>query len=111
MGPRGKMLTMSDKRIIHDQRISVERPFMKDWNLHIRQVNQSDSGEYLCQINTRPVKSKKVLLHINGKGNDIIFLHSVPCSKTRYRQCKVLHINHVQAPSSLRYCPFQGRNV
>ena len=61
------MLTLSDKRIIHDQRISVERPFMKDWNLHIRQVNQSDSGEYLCQINTKPVKSKKILLHINGK--------------------------------------------
>ena len=67
MGPRGKMLTMSDKRIIHDQRISVERPYLKEWNLHIRQVNQSDSGEYLCQINTRPVKSKKILLHINGE--------------------------------------------
>ena len=67
MSPRGNILTLSDKRITRDQRISVERPFMTDWNLHIRQVNLSDSGEYLCQINTKPVKSKKILLHINGK--------------------------------------------
>lgn len=67
MAPRGKPLTYSDKRIIEDQRISVERPFTKDWNLHIRNVNLSDSGVYLCQINTNPVKSKKIHLHINGK--------------------------------------------
>lgn len=65
MAPRGKPLTYSDKRIIEDQRISVERPFTKDWNLHIRNVNLSDSGVYLCQINTNPVKSKKIHLHIN----------------------------------------------
>ena len=74
MGPRGKVLTMSDKRVIHDQRISVERPYTKDWNLHIRQVNQSDSGEYLCQINTKPVKSKKILLYINGGYHNTIII-------------------------------------
>lgn len=61
---RKKLLTVSDKRIIQDPRISIERPYTKDWNLHIRNVRVNDSGEYLCQINTKPVKSMKLLLTI-----------------------------------------------
>ncbi|XP_060555528.1 opioid-binding protein/cell adhesion molecule homolog [Ruditapes philippinarum] len=63
--PRKKLLTVAEKRIITDPRISVERPFTKDWNLHIRNVRLNDSGEYLCQINTKPVKSMKILLTIH----------------------------------------------
>ncbi|WAR00119.1 LACH-like protein, partial [Mya arenaria] len=65
MDPKLKLLTVSDQRIIVDQRISIERPFTRDWNLHIRQVRRNDSGEYLCQINTQPVKSTKILLIVN----------------------------------------------
>ncbi|KAL3867109.1 hypothetical protein ACJMK2_044339, partial [Sinanodonta woodiana] len=64
MDPRGKALTMDDRRVIFDQRISLERPVTRDWNLHIRNVKHSDSGEYMCQINTSPVKIKKVLLYV-----------------------------------------------
>ncbi|KAH3730069.1 hypothetical protein DPMN_056047 [Dreissena polymorpha] len=62
MDPKLKLLTIADQRIIQDTRISVERPFTQNWNLHIRQVRLNDSGEYQCQINTKPVKSTKVLL-------------------------------------------------
>ncbi|KAK3593791.1 hypothetical protein CHS0354_014331 [Potamilus streckersoni] len=65
MDPRGKALTMEDRRVIFDQRISVERPYTRDWNLHIRGVKHSDSGEYMCQINTSPVKIKKVILYVS----------------------------------------------
>ncbi|XP_070207656.1 lachesin-like [Littorina saxatilis] len=56
---------MEDRRMINDMRISVERPFLWDWNLHIRNVSITDAGEYLCQLNTVPVQSKKINLLVN----------------------------------------------
>ncbi|BFY98117.1 hypothetical protein BsWGS_01157 [Bradybaena similaris] len=56
------LLTYEDRRIIDDERLSIERPFTRDWNLHIRDVRYSDQGIYNCQINTNPVKVKTVNL-------------------------------------------------
>ncbi|CAG5130423.1 unnamed protein product, partial [Candidula unifasciata] len=58
------LLTYEDRRIIDDERLSVERPFTKDWNLHIRDVKHKDQGLYNCQINTNPVKIKTVNLKV-----------------------------------------------
>ncbi|KAL8578025.1 hypothetical protein ACOMHN_048801 [Nucella lapillus] len=58
------LLTHEDRRIIDDERVSVERPFTKDWNLHIRDVRHKDQGLYNCQINTSPVKIKTVHLTV-----------------------------------------------
>ena len=66
MGPTLKVLTLQDRRIIEDQRISVERPYTRDWNLHIREVRRNDSGEYKCQISTNPPKSTKIILMVQG---------------------------------------------
>ncbi|XP_060592717.1 limbic system-associated membrane protein-like isoform X1 [Ruditapes philippinarum] len=56
------LLTLDDRRIIDDPRISIERPYTKDWNLHIRKTSYADRGQYTCQINTNPVKTKTVML-------------------------------------------------
>ncbi|XP_045156642.2 limbic system-associated membrane protein-like isoform X2 [Mercenaria mercenaria] len=56
------LLTLDDRRIIDDPRISIERPYTKDWNLHVRKSAYSDRGQYTCQINTNPVKTKTVML-------------------------------------------------
>ncbi|XP_055890403.1 opioid-binding protein/cell adhesion molecule homolog isoform X3 [Biomphalaria glabrata] len=56
------LLTFEDRRIIDDERLSVERPYTRDWNLHIRDVRYSDQGIYNCQINTSPVKIKTINL-------------------------------------------------
>ncbi|XP_064620099.1 protein CEPU-1-like isoform X2 [Lineus longissimus] len=57
-------LAMGEKRIVEDQRISVFRPFLKEWNLQIRDITYEDRGEYRCTINTSPVKSKIVILRV-----------------------------------------------
>ena len=67
MNPTGRLYTIGDQRAISDNRISAERPYTKDWNLHIREVRQNDSGQYKCNINTVPVKSMKVYLSVQGK--------------------------------------------
>ncbi|GAB1606028.1 lachesin-like, partial, partial [Argonauta hians] len=62
--PESTIVSLNVKRIIDDRRISVERPYLKDWHLHVRNVRVSDSGEYTCQINTMPVKMKIVNLKV-----------------------------------------------
>nr|XP_011426591.2 opioid-binding protein/cell adhesion molecule homolog isoform X2 [Crassostrea gigas] len=58
------LLTYGDRRIINDERISVERPRLRDWNLLIRDVQYSDQGNFVCQINTLPIKTNSVLLNV-----------------------------------------------
>ncbi|XP_067675298.1 cell adhesion molecule 2-like [Haliotis asinina] len=65
------LLTFEDQRIIDNSRISVERPSMDEWNLHIRSVTQSDQGQYTCQINTIPVRTMPVELVVTGTDMDM----------------------------------------
>ncbi|XP_071115659.1 lachesin-like isoform X2 [Haliotis cracherodii] len=58
------LLAFMDTRIIDDERISVDRPYGNDWNLHISGVKLDDQGIYNCQINTKPVKIQTVVLNI-----------------------------------------------
>lgn len=44
--------------ITHNPRISVSHNDHTTWNLHIRSVQEEDRGQYMCQINTDPMKSQ-----------------------------------------------------
>ena len=63
------ILSLEDRMIIDDRRFSIERPSMSDWNLKIIEVDRPDQGNYTCQINTEPVKSSVVTLHVEGRRN------------------------------------------
>ena len=66
MNPRRILLSTEDRRVIDDSRMSVERPFVRDWNLLIRHVTVSDNGQFTCQINTDPIQIKRVWLTVHG---------------------------------------------
>jgi len=57
-------LSYEDRRVIDDPRFSIVRPYIKEWNLQIRDVTWEDQGQYRCTVNTDPVKSKIVMLHV-----------------------------------------------
>ncbi|GAB1599124.1 lachesin-like, partial, partial [Argonauta hians] len=61
---RHTLLTMRDRRITDDVRMMVVRDHPGEWNLHIRDVQPSDQGQFNCQINTAPVKINKVNLFV-----------------------------------------------
>lgn len=63
-GPEETVLTYGRQRITSDERFSVERPYLNDWNLHIRHVKPRDAGEYLCKVNTNPPQTKRVNLMV-----------------------------------------------
>lgn len=75
------LLTFDNKRIIDDDRIGIDRPYTRDWNLIIHDVKVKDRGRYICQINTQPIKTKPVDLNVlvppqilndEGGGREII---------------------------------------
>ncbi|XP_035825143.1 opioid-binding protein/cell adhesion molecule homolog, partial [Aplysia californica] len=64
VNPRKTLISLEDRRLIDDHRISVERPYIKIWNLLIRDVRYNDSGTYECKVNTTPRMVKKVTLEV-----------------------------------------------
>ncbi|GFR68481.1 opioid-binding protein/cell adhesion molecule [Elysia marginata] len=47
-------LTFKDRRVIDDDRFSVDTNFKNKWDLRIEKVKLSDSGGYICSVNTEP---------------------------------------------------------
>ncbi|KAF2357801.1 Immunoglobulin [Trinorchestia longiramus] len=50
------ILSLHNVVVTHNTRISVTHDEPHTWNLHIRQVKESDRGCYMCQINTATMK-------------------------------------------------------
>ncbi|XP_053641723.2 lachesin [Cherax quadricarinatus] len=52
------ILSLQKRVVTHNSRISVTHDEHRTWNLHIRQVQESDNGCYMCQINTQVMKNQ-----------------------------------------------------
>lgn len=50
------ILSLHRRVVTHNPRISVTHDESRTWNLHIRQVKESDQGCYMCQINTAAMR-------------------------------------------------------
>lgn len=59
-------LTYEDRRVIDDTRFAIERPLVREWNLQIRDTHVDDQGNYLCSVNTDPIRNKIVRLVVHG---------------------------------------------
>ncbi|XP_035206950.1 protein CEPU-1-like, partial [Stegodyphus dumicola] len=51
------LLTIQKHLVLKNQRFTVHNPDYRHWNLHIHDVQESDRGGYMCQVNTSPMKS------------------------------------------------------
>jgi hypothetical protein len=61
------ILTLHNKIVTHNSRISVTHDNYRTWQLHIRQVKESDRGCYMCQINTSVMKKQVGCVDVHGK--------------------------------------------
>ncbi|KAM3967576.1 protein amalgam [Aphomia sociella] len=50
--------------ITNNHRIGVSHNGQSIWNLHIKNVQEEDQGQYMCQINTDPMKSQMAHLTV-----------------------------------------------
>ena len=74
MNPKKILISKADRRLMDDIRMTIERPNIPDWNLHIRNVRYTDSGMYTCTLNTRPVLIKRIYLTVLGECRDTFVL-------------------------------------
>jgi len=57
-------LTVQNNVITRNPRIGVSHDGHSVWNLHIKDVERSDEGQYMCQINTARAKTRLGNLHV-----------------------------------------------
>ncbi|XP_053616824.1 lachesin-like [Plodia interpunctella] len=50
--------------ITHNHRVTVSHSDHSTWYLHIKNVQEEDRGQYMCQINTDPMKSQMGYLDV-----------------------------------------------
>lgn len=48
------ILSLHRRVVTHNPRVSVTHDESRTWNLHIRQVKESDQGCYMCQVRSGP---------------------------------------------------------
>jgi len=61
---RSAILTVQNNVITRNPRIGVSHDGHSVWNLHIKDVERSDEGQYMCQINTARAKTRLGNLHV-----------------------------------------------
>jgi len=61
------ILTIHTHVITRSHRIGLSHTDSWTWNLHIRNVKETDRGFYMCQINTDPMMSQNGYLQVVGE--------------------------------------------
>jgi len=61
---RSAILTVQNSVITRNPRIKVSHEGHRTWNLHIKNVQRSDQGAYMCQINTSKAKTRLGYLNV-----------------------------------------------
>jgi len=49
-----------------ETRLRISTNTWQEWNLHIKNVQSSDAGEYACRIRTAPISETRGYLHVVG---------------------------------------------
>lgn len=68
------ILTIASHVITKNHRIAVTHSGHRIWSLHIRDTRQTDSGWYMCQVNTDPMSSIIGFLAVVGKDQNLLIL-------------------------------------
>jgi neurotrimin len=69
------ILSIHHNVITQNPRIVLTHNDHRSWYLHIREVEESDRGWYMCQVNTDPMRSRKGYLQVVGKCQKMCCCH------------------------------------
>lgn len=69
------ILSIHHNVITQNPRIVLTHNDHRSWYLHIREVEESDRGWYMCQVNTDPMRSRKGYLQVVGKVSKDVSFH------------------------------------
>ena len=82
------ILAIHEHVITNNDRLSVTHSDFNTWTLVIRGVKMEDRGQYMCQVNTDPMKMQ-VIRATRSNLNDLVHLHMAwPSSGTVWNSYK-----------------------
>ncbi|XP_076298275.1 dpr-interacting protein lambda isoform X2 [Lasioglossum baleicum] len=58
------ILAIHKQLVAHNPRLSVTHNGHNTWKLHVMNVQKNDSGAYMCQVNTDPMRSQKGYMEV-----------------------------------------------
>ncbi|XP_076639918.1 dpr-interacting protein lambda [Colletes latitarsis] len=58
------ILAIHTHLVTHNPRLSVTHNGHNTWMLHVSNVQKNDSGAYMCQVNTNPMRSQKGYMEV-----------------------------------------------
>ncbi|XP_076166243.1 dpr-interacting protein lambda [Ptiloglossa arizonensis] len=58
------ILAIHTHLVAHNPRLSVTHNGHNTWKLHVSNVQKNDSGAYMCQVNTDPMRSQKGYMEV-----------------------------------------------
>ncbi|KZC11652.1 Lachesin, partial [Dufourea novaeangliae] len=58
------ILAIQTHLVAHNPRLSVTHNGHNTWKLHVSNVQKNDSGAYMCQVNTDPMRSQKGYMQV-----------------------------------------------
>jgi len=64
------ILALHNRVITHNQRVHVDHEEKRAWKLRIRDVEESDRGCYMCQINTKEMKKQIGCIDVLSEGEN-----------------------------------------
>ena len=61
------ILTIHKQVITRNPRISLLHDDHRSWHLQLKNVQESDRGWYMCQVNTDPMRSRQGFVDVVGE--------------------------------------------
>ena len=91
------ILSINERVISDTERLSVVRNDVNTWTMTLRGVRRADSGSYMCQVNTAPVRVQVSRQANSGHrcAKTISFLCSLPFSWTAKTREKCMRVERL----------------
>lgn len=94
------ILAIHTNMIALNPRLSVTYNNHNTWKLHVSNVQANDSGTYMCQVNTDPMKSQ---VRATTTHTNIVALNPRLSVTTNIRNTWKLHVSNFQSNDSVTY--------
>lgn len=85
------ILALHTHMVAVNSRLSVTHNGHNTWKLHISHVQLNDSGSYMCQINTDPMRSQVRTFYIDSHPPSTRIGHTHPPPQLNGMACRLLH--------------------
>lgn len=83
------ILSIHHNVITQNPRITLSYNDHRSWYLHLKNVQESDRGWYMCQVNTDPMRMRQGYLQVVGEFLPYVYLNELTLTLVVYMMCQI----------------------